>query len=170
MNIFFFFMFCCFQQVLYLLGNSSQQKLSLTAALLDLRISYILFWYIRRVTICCKTFLFKISQKRPNMASFMAEEIPDIDNYLIIINYKFWSSLMSYANFDQWKLYTNICSFIISREKSKKNYKIGLACSAILNISYTCYRSLIQNKPSFATKKKPLWKLALGTYAKLKIN
>ena len=83
-------------------------------------------WHVRRVTICFKTFVFKISQKRSNMAGFVAEVLPDIDNYPIIINYKFWSSLMSYANINQWKLYTNICSFIISREKSEKNYKIGL--------------------------------------------
>ena len=81
---------------------------------------------VSRVTICFKTFVFKIWQKMPNLAGFMAKELPDNDNYPIIINYKFWSSLMSYANFDQWKLYTNICSFIISREKSQKIYKIGL--------------------------------------------
>ena len=80
-----------------------------------------------RVTICFKTcmFVFKISPKTPKMAGFLTEEFPDNDNYWLI-NYKFWGSLMSYANINQWKLYTNICSFIISREKSKKNYKIGL--------------------------------------------
>ena len=83
-----------------------------------------------RVTICFKTsmFVFKISPKTPKMASFLTEELPDNDNYRILINYKFWSSLMSYANINQWKLYTNICSFIISQEKSQKIYKIGLLC------------------------------------------
>ena len=62
----------------------------------------------------------------PNMASFLTEELPDNDNYRILINYKFWSSLMSYVNINEWTLHTNICSFVISREKSEKNYKIGL--------------------------------------------
>ena len=56
-----------------------------------------------RVTICFKTcmFVFKISPKTPKMASFLTEELPDNDNYRILINYKFWSSLMSYININE---------------------------------------------------------------------
>ena len=55
------------------------------------------------VTICFKTytFVFKISPKTPKMASFLTEELPDNDNYRILINYKFWSSLMSYININE---------------------------------------------------------------------
>ena len=81
-------------------------------------------------------FVFKISPKTPKMASFLTEELPDDDNYRILINYKFWSSLMSYININEWMLYTKICSFVISREKSEKNYKIGLLCNDCELIRY----------------------------------
>ena len=35
------------------------------------------------------TFVFKISPKTPKMAGFLTEELPDNDNYQILINYKF---------------------------------------------------------------------------------
>ena len=108
------FLFCCFLQVFYfyLLGNSSQHKLSLTVRLKthlsDLRISWAAPDYFDGDT---TRYLWKM----PKNASYIAKEIPDLYNYCNIINYKFWSSLMSYDDFKCWMLFKNVWSFINSR-------------------------------------------------------
>ena len=66
-----------------------QQKLILAALVKEVRSFQSAVRSVRRVTIRDLTFIFKISQKMPNMASFVAKELPDIDNYLNLINYKF---------------------------------------------------------------------------------
>ena len=44
---------------------------------------------VRRVIICFKTFVFKMSQQMPNKAIFTAEEVPEHLNYDNIIIHEF---------------------------------------------------------------------------------